>query len=126
MRFYGYADSQWSDSAARRYAHDAGDLLDLLHILARSDCTTGKAHLKKKLNLAYDDLEKRIKRLKNEEEIKKIRPSLDGNEIMQILKISEGAEVGKAYKYMLDYRFENGEIDKAAAKKVLLNWWNQK
>jgi poly(A) polymerase len=123
MRFYGYAGSVWTDSAARRYAHDAGDLLDLLHILSRADCTTSQQKLKQKLSAAYDDLEARIKRLNKQEEIRNIRPSLNGHEIMEILHIKSGATVGKAYKYMLNYRFANGEISKSQAKKVLLNWW---
>ncbi|MDR2748726.1 MAG: HD domain-containing protein, partial [Bifidobacteriaceae bacterium] len=123
MRFYGYAGGVWTDSAARRYAHDAGDLLDLLHILSRADCTTGQDALRKKLSLAYDDLESRIERLKEEEEFKKIKPSLDGDEIMDILGLKPGAKVGQARAFMLEYRLENGEVDKAAAKKVLLEWY---
>ncbi|MDR2799270.1 MAG: CCA tRNA nucleotidyltransferase [Bifidobacteriaceae bacterium] len=125
MRFYGYAGGVWTDSAARRYAHDAGDLLDLLHILSRADCTTGQDELRKKLRDAYDDLEKRIQKLKEEEEIRKIKPSLDGDEIMEILNLPPGEKVGCAREFMLEYRLENGEVDKATAKDVLLNWYKE-
>ena len=40
LRFHGYGTGEWTDSAVRRYVRDAGPLLDRLHKLTRSDCTT--------------------------------------------------------------------------------------
>ena len=40
LRFHGYGEGEWTDSAVRRYVRDAGHLLTRLHVLTRADCTT--------------------------------------------------------------------------------------
>ncbi|WP_245536939.1 MULTISPECIES: CCA tRNA nucleotidyltransferase [Thermomonospora] len=122
LRFHGYGDGQWTDSAVRRYVRDAGHLLNRLHKLTRADCTTRNRRKAERLRRAYDDLEARIARLAAEEELAKIRPELDGNEIQQILGIKPGPLVGKAYKFLLDLRLDRGMIGKEAATAELLRW----
>ena len=85
LRFYGYRDGEWTDSAVRRYVVDAGPLLPRLHKLVRSDCTTRNKRKAAALSAAYDTLEARIAALREAEELDAIRPDLDGNEIMAIL-----------------------------------------
>src|SRR6185312_17253621 len=106
LRFHGYGEAEWTDSAVRRYVRDAGPLLERLHKLTRSDCTTRNRRRALMLEHAYDDLERRIAELREQEELDSIRPDLDGNEIMAILGIKPGPEVGTAYKYMLELRME--------------------
>jgi poly(A) polymerase len=96
LRFHGYGEGEWTDSAVRRYVRDAGPLLTRLHALTRADCTTRNKAKAARLARAYNGLEERIDRLGEEEELAKIRPELDGNEIMRILGIAEGPLVGKA------------------------------
>ena len=125
MRFYGYGEAHWTDSAVRRYAHDAGDLLPRLHILTRSDVTTQNARKSSRLAHAYDDIEQRINAIEEQEELGKIRPDLDGHEIMELLGLSEGKngwKIGKAYNFLLNYRIENGPSTKEAAKQLLLDF----
>lgn len=123
MRFYGYGDGEWTDSAVRRYVTDAGNLLNHLHALTRSDVTTQNKRKARRLAAAYDDLEARIEQLAEEEELASIRPDLDGKQIMEILGIKPGPLVGRAYNYLLNRRLDEGPADFDATKQALLEWW---
>jgi poly(A) polymerase len=123
LRFHGYGSGEWTDSAVRRYVRDAGDQLERLHILTRADCTTRNKRKADRLRRTYDDLEERIARLSEQEELASIRPDLDGNQIMEMLGIGPGREVGEAYKFLLDLRLDNGPMSEEAAREALLAWW---
>lgn len=123
LRFHGYADADWTDSAVRRYVRDAGDQLERLHVLTRSDCTTRNTRKAAKLRTAYEQLEWRIDELSAQEELDAIRPDLDGTQIMEILGIEPGPMVGKAYKFLLNQRLDVGPLDHEAARAALLQWW---
>ncbi|WP_454084525.1 CCA tRNA nucleotidyltransferase [Georgenia sp. Marseille-Q6866] len=123
LRFHGYGESQWTDSAVRRYVTDAGPLLERLHRLTRADCTTRNRRKALRLAAAYDDLEERIAALAEEEELAKIRPDLDGEQIMEILGVRPGPVVGRAYRFLLDLRMERGPLGEDAAREALLAWW---
>ncbi|WP_237237587.1 CCA tRNA nucleotidyltransferase [Rothia nasimurium] len=122
MRFYGYGDAGWSDSAVRRYVRDAGDLLERLHRLTRADVTTRNKRKANRIASAYDDLERRIAELAEQEELDAIRPDLDGEEIMAILGIKPGPQVGQAYKFLLNLRLDEGALGKEEATARLLEW----
>ena len=124
LRFHGYGDGAWTDSAVRRYVRDAGELLTHLHVLTRADCTT--RNKKKADNLAahYDGLESRIAQLMEEEELLKIRPDLDGHAIMKLLGIPAGPLVGKAYEFLLELRLEHGPLGQERATEELHKWWS--
>lgn len=123
MRFYGYGDAGWSDSAVRRYVTDAGDQLQRLHALTRSDVTTRNRRKAERLAHAYDDLEQRIAELLEREELDAIRPDLDGKQVMELLGISPGPLVGRAYKHLLEWRLDDGPHDEETAKAEVLRWW---
>ncbi|UOQ91004.1 CCA tRNA nucleotidyltransferase [Agromyces endophyticus] len=125
LRFFGYADAAWSDSAVRRYVRDAGsaEQLERLHILSRADVTTRNRRKADQLAFAYDDLEERIARLAEEEELAAVRPELDGQQIMAALDIKPGPVVGEAYSYLLEVRLDEGPIGEDAARERLLAWW---
>jgi len=123
LRFHGYGEAKWTDSAVRRYVADAGPLLERLHRLTRADCTTRNQRKAIRLAAAYDDLEDRIALLREDEELRAIRPELDGTQIMEILGVPAGPVVGRAYKYLLDVRMEEGPIGADAARERLLRWW---
>lgn len=123
LRFHGYGDGQWSDSAVRRYVTDAGPLLQRLHRLTRADCTTRNQRKANRLRRAYDDLEERIEALLEQEELDKVRPELDGNEIGEVLGIPPGPQVGEAYRYLLQVRLDEGPIGREAATERLRTWW---
>jgi poly(A) polymerase len=124
LRFHGYGGSGWTDSAVRRYVTDAGPLLERLHRLTRSDCTTRNRRRADELSFAYDDLEARIADLARREELARIRPDLDGEEIMTVLGIRPGPEVGQAYRYLLGLRMERGPLGPEAATQALKEWWS--
>ncbi|MFD4610069.1 CCA tRNA nucleotidyltransferase [Streptomyces sp. NPDC058440] len=126
LRFHGYGTGEWTDSAVRRYVRDAGPLLDRLHKLTRSDCTTRNKRKAAALSRAYDGLEERIAELQEREELDAIRPDLDGNQIMEVLGVKPGPAVGKAYKYMLELRLENGPMGHDAAVAALKEWWAER
>ncbi|KQR17861.1 CCA tRNA nucleotidyltransferase [Cellulomonas sp. Leaf334] len=123
LRFHGYGEGGWTDSAVRRYVTDAGPLLERLHRLTRSDCTTRNLRKAARLSAAYDDLEERIARLREQEELSSIRPDLDGTQIMEILGLAPGREVGEAYKHLLELRMERGPLGADVARDELLTWW---
>ena len=124
LRFFGYGDNDpWTDSAVRRYVRDAGENLLRLHALTRADVTTRNKRKADRLAHAYDDLEKRIAILEEEEELNAIRPDLDGNAVMEILGLKPGREVGEAYKFLMELRMDEGSIGAEEAEKRLLAWW---
>ena len=123
LRFHGYGTGEWTDSAVRRYVRDAGPELERLHVLTRADCTTRNKRKADRLRRTYDDLETRIERLAEQEELQAIRPDLDGNRIMEVLGIGPGPEVGRAYRWLLELRLENGPMEQADAEAALQQWW---
>ncbi|MFJ3105381.1 CCA tRNA nucleotidyltransferase [Streptomyces sp. NPDC086835] len=125
LRFHGYGTGEWTDSAVRRYVRDAGPLLDRLHKLTRSDCTTRNKRKAAALSRAYDGLEDRIAQLQEQEELDAIRPDLNGNEIQEILGIGPGPVIGKAYAFLLELRLENGPMERDAAVSALKEWWTK-
>ena len=125
LRFHGYGDGEWTDSAVRRYVRDAGDLLVHLHVLTRADCTTRNLKKAERLAKVYDSLEARIAKLMEEEELSRIRPDLDGAQVMELLNIKPSAAVGKALDFLLELRLENGPLGQERATKELLDWWSK-
>jgi len=125
LRFHGYGTGEWTDSAVRRYIRDAEHLLVHLHVLTRADCTTRNQRKAEALAKTYDSLEERITLLMEQEELEKIRPDLDGSQIMEILKLKPSPIVGKAYQYLLDLRMEQGPLGAEKAEQELLNWWRE-
>jgi poly(A) polymerase len=138
LRFHGYADGngptsggqgrtgRWSDSAVRRYVTDAGPLLPRLHKLVRADCTTRNKRRAARLQAAYDDLEHRIAELAEKEDLARVRPDLDGNEIMRLLDIPAGPEVGEAWRYLKELRLDRGPLSHSEAVDELTKWWNSR
>jgi poly(A) polymerase len=126
LRFHGYGSGEWTDSAVRRYVRDAGDQLARLHVLTRADCTTRNARKALRLQRTYDDLEQRIARLAEQEELQRLRPDLDGNQIMATLDLPPGREVGEAYRYLLDLRMERGPLGEDEARRELQIWWRHR
>ncbi|MET0838793.1 MAG: CCA tRNA nucleotidyltransferase [Marmoricola sp.] len=122
LRFHGYGSGEWTDSAVRRYVRDAGDQLDRLHVLTRADCTTRNQRKADRLARTYSDLETRISRLSEAEELASIRPDLDGNQIMEVLGIGPGREVGEAYRFLLELRLDHGPMAEEDARAALLEW----
>jgi poly(A) polymerase len=122
LRFHGYAEGEWTDAAVRRYVRDAGPLLERLHVLTRSDCTTRNRAKAARLAAAYDDLEARIARLAEEEELKAVRPRLDGTQVMAYLDQSPGPIVGRALKVLLELRLERGPMTAEEAYEALRQW----
>jgi poly(A) polymerase len=126
LRFHGYGNGEWTDSAVRRYVRDAEDLLIHLHLLTRADCTTRNKKKAESLARIYDQLEERIVQLMMQEELNKIRPDIDGDEIMKILGVKPSPVVGEAYNYLLELRLEHGPLGVEKATQELLTWWRAK
>ncbi|HEY0870473.1 MAG TPA: CCA tRNA nucleotidyltransferase, partial [Acidothermaceae bacterium] len=122
LRFHGYGTGEWTDSAVRRYVRDAGPLLERLHKLTRSDCTTRNKRRAAALSSAYDELERRIEELRQQEEVDALRPELNGDEIGAVLGIAPGPEIGRAYRFLLELRLDVGPIGKDAAAAALREW----
>ncbi len=123
LRFFGYTDGAWTDSAVRRYVRDAGALLERLHILTRADVTTRNRKKADRLGFAYDDLEHRVAAIAEAEGIAALRPDLDGEQIMAILGLKPGREVGEAYRFLLELRLDEGPLGGVVAEARLREWW---
>ncbi|MBB2976516.1 poly(A) polymerase [Microbacterium endophyticum] len=123
LRFFGYAEGTWTDSAVRRYVRDAGAELERLHILTRADVTTRNKRKSTRLRNAYDDIENRIAALREQEQLEAIRPEIDGNRIQEILGIGPGREVGEAYRFLLELRLDEGVLGDEEAEARLRTWW---
>jgi len=126
LRFHGYGDGEWSDSAVRRYVRDAGELLIHLHVLTRADCTTRNKVKAARLAATYDSLEARIAVLMQQEELSKIRPDLDGAQVMEILNLKPSRAVGQAMDFLMELRLERGQLGVEVATEELLKWWRTK
>ncbi len=124
LRFFGYSENAWTDSAVRRYVRDAGSQLARLHILTRADVTTRNKKKAQFLAHAYDDIERRIDEIAASEELAAIRPDLDGEDIMRILNLSPGKDVGRAYGFLMNVRLDEGPLGREEATQRLLSWWN--
>lgn len=120
LRFHGYPS--WSDSAVRRYVRDAGHLLDRLNQLTRADCTTQNPRRARELAALQDDLEERIARLAEEENLGSMRPPLDGNQVMAHLGIPPGPDVGRALEYLMQVRLDRGPLEEEEAYRLLDAW----
>ncbi|MGH3553165.1 MAG: CCA tRNA nucleotidyltransferase [Mycobacterium sp.] len=126
LRFHGYGEGSWTDSAVRRYVTDAGPLLPRLHKLVRADCTTRNKRRAAWLQANYDNLEARIAELAAREDLQRIRPDLDGNEIMELLGIPPGPRVGEAWRYLKELRLDRGPLTREEATAELMNWWRSR
>jgi len=123
LRFFGYTEGAWTDSAVRRYVRDAGPLLERLHILTRADVTTRNRKKADRLGFAYDDLEDRIAAIAEAEGVAAVRPDLDGEAIMRLLGLRPSPEVGEAYRFLLELRLEEGPLGPEVAEERLRAWW---
>ncbi len=126
LRFHGYGDGKWTDSAVRRYVTDAGPLLPRLHKLVRADCTTRNKRRAARLQASYDRLEARIVELAAQEDLARVRPDLDGNQIMELLGIPAGPQVGEAWRFLKELRLERGPLSTEEATAELLAWWRSR
>jgi poly(A) polymerase len=122
LRFFGYTEAAWTDSAVRRYVRDAGSLLERLHMLTRADVTTRNRRKADRLGFAYDDLEERIRLLQEQEEMNAVRPDLDGEQVMRLLDLKPGREVGDALRFLLELRLDEGPLGEEEATRRLLAW----
>ncbi len=126
LRFFGYTDAAWTDSAVRRYVRDAGRMLERLHILTRADVTTRNRKKADRLSFAYDDLEERIAAIAEAEGIAAVRPDLNGEQIMAALDVPPGREVGEAYRFLLELRLDEGPLGEEVALERLKSWWSSR
>ncbi|CQD07547.1 tRNA adenylyltransferase [Mycobacterium europaeum] len=126
LRFHGYGEGKWTDSAVRRYVTDAGSLLPKLHKLVRADCTTRNKRRAARLQASYDRLEARIAELAAQEDLARVRPDLDGNQIMKLLDIPAGPQVGEAWRFLKELRLERGPLTSEEASAELLSWWHSR
>jgi poly(A) polymerase len=122
LRFYGYGRGEWTDSAVRRYVTDAGPLLSRLHKLTRSDVTTRNRRKAAQLAADYDALEERIAALQAAEDLARVRPDLDGNDIMRLLGIPPGPLVGQAWRHLKELRLDRGPLTHEEAEAELRRW----
>ncbi len=126
LRAFGFGEHAWTDSAVRRFVRDAGPLLSRLLRLIRADITSQNRRKVNRLQAANDELSRRIVEIAEQEELDAIRPDLDGQEIMDILGIKPGREVGAARNFLLELRLDEGPLGYDEAVSRLLTWWAER
>ena len=124
LRFHTYRFG-WTDKAVRRYAKDAGDLLLELNELTRCDCTTQNENKARELAQRMDELERRLDELAEKEELSKLRPELDGEEVMEVLDLKPSKQVGVALDWLMELRLDEGLLGSDEVKHRLVEWWNK-
>lgn len=122
LRFHTYGMG-WTDAAVRRFVRDAGPLVDELIELTRCDCTTRNKRKAAELARRMDELEQRIAELRQREEMDAIRPDLNGAEVMELLGLKPGPQVGRALDHLLELRLEHGPMERDEAERELRLWW---
>ena len=125
LRFHTYKLG-WSDKAVRRYVRDAGDLLEELNELTRCDCTTRNARKAAELARRMDELEERIAVLREQEDLSRLRPALDGTQVMELLDLRPSRPVGEALEFLMEIRLDEGEISTEEASRRVLAWWRDR
>ncbi len=124
LRFHTYRMG-WTDRAVRRYVRDAGQLLQRLNDLTRADCTTRNEERARALARRMDELERRIEELRAQEELDAMRPDLDGRQVMEHLGIPPGPDVGRALRFLMDMRLDEGPLGEDEARERLSRWWEE-
>ena len=81
------------------------------------------AKINKKLKEIISEMEKT--KISLEHELHDFSVPLTGAEIMELLKIQEGPEVGEAVQYLQEIRFQKGPITQGEAEKAIRNWWDE-
>ena len=112
----------WTDSAVRRYVRDAGDLLADLNELVRCDVTTANERRAGTIQRRIDELEVRIEELARQEEIDRLRPPIDGHEVMTYLGIPPGPVIGRVMHLLLERRIDEGPFSPAEAYDMVRVW----
>jgi poly(A) polymerase len=112
----------WTDSAVRRYVRDAGDLLEALNDLVRSDVTTRNRKRARAIAGRIDELEERIVALREQEALDALRPPIDGHAVMEYLGLEPGPAVGRAMRMLMDHRLDHGPYDEEEAYALLERW----
>ncbi len=125
LRFHTYKLG-WTDSALRRYAREAGPLLERLNELTRADCTTRNVARAQALAARMDELEHRLADLRQREQLDALRPELDGDEVMELLGLSPGPAVGEALGFLMQIRLDEGLIGEKVVRERLLEWWRER
>ena len=124
LRFHGYGEGQWTDSAVRRYVTDAGPLLPRLHRLTRADCTTRNVRKARRLAATYDDLEARIERAAGAGgAARRCAPSSTATRSPRRSASGPGRCSGGPTSTCLAVRLDEGPLGKDAARERLLAWW---
>jgi poly(A) polymerase len=122
LRFHGYSGGEWTDSAVRRYVRDAGHLLDTLNELVRCDVTTANLRREREIQNAIDDLEERIARLSEQEELASLRAPINGNDVMAYLGLQSGPAIGEIMTILLEKRIEDGPYPASEAYEIARSW----
>ncbi len=112
----------WTDRAVRRYVRDAGHLLESLNTLVRCDVTTANEKRARQISRRIDELEEWIEALSKKEELDRLRPPIDGHQVMNRLGLQPGPLVGEAMDLLLEHRIDHGPYSEEEAFALLDDW----
>lgn len=122
MRLHGFAESAWTDSAVRRLITDADPELDRLLALMRADVTSGRPEQRRKMDRMYDRFAHRVKEVQARDSAAAVRPDLTGDQVMELLDLRPGPQVGEAMRFLLRLRKEEGPLGEEVAADRLREW----
>jgi poly(A) polymerase len=100
LRPASYDTETWTDSAVRRLALEAGDVLHDLLDLAAADVTSGRAHKQRAAARRVQGLKDHIARLEAEQALEDLQSPLDGNELMKMFDRPPGRWIAEVKDHL--------------------------
>jgi len=101
-----YYTSEWSDAAVRRLMFDLGDQLAAALTLADADVRASDPLDYAEFQARIEELRARISTVGEAAEMARMKPLLNGNEVMSLLGIAPGPRVGEVLRFLLDQQIE--------------------
>lgn len=114
-----FYSSEWSDSGVRRLIYDLGDHLELNMTLADADVRASDPRDYPGFLERMAELRRRIAEVSSAQEIARMKPLLDGEEVMALLGIEPGPRVGEVLRYLLDEQLEGRITTREEAEEAV-------
>lgn len=117
-------DPDWTDSAVRRLALEAGDTFEDLVDLAAADVTSGREHRRRAAARRIEGLREHFARLEAQRALDQLQSPLDGNELMAMFDRPPGRWIAEIKDRLRDMVID-GDLDpddKETAEALAREW----
>jgi len=110
-----FYSSEWSDSAIRRLMFELGDQLEAAIELADADVRASDPSDYAEFQARLGELRSRVQQAGEAADLARMKPLLDGTEVMAMLGIPPGPMVGQVLQFLLDQQIEGTVTTKEEA-----------